>query len=291
MDRLTFHVAAWLRSALARLRAAAGKPFAGLSCPEAQGKRAPALRLGSEASGHMPPEDPRGELPFPSTGIHGHCNRMRLKLLAKGPDSLADAEMLEMLLFFAMPKGDTKPLATALVNRFGSFAAVLAAPQTQLLTMPGLGERGVAALKLVQAAALHLARAEAMDAPLLNNPERLRAYLASAMGREKVEQFRILFLDPRSRLITDEVIGRGTVNHTPVYVREVVKRALEVNATALILAHNHPSGDPTPSRADLEMTAEIREAAAILGIELHDHIVVGNGRQVSFRAEGLLARA
>jgi DNA repair protein RadC len=216
---------------------------------------------------------------------------MREKLLQRGPDALADYEMLEMLLFFAMPKGDTKPLAKALVNRFGSFAAVLAAPQQELLATRGLGEHSVAAIKLVQAAALRLSRAEVMDAPVLNNAERLDAYLAGVMSREKVEQFRVLFLDPKNRLIADEVQGRGTVNHTPVYAREVVKRALELHATALILVHNHPSGDPTPSRGDIEMTAEIGKVTTLLGIVLHDHIIVGNGRSFSFRREGMLARA
>jgi DNA repair protein RadC len=237
------------------------------------------------------PEERRDDLPFPSTGPHGHRQRLRAKLLERGPDALADYELLEMLLFFAMPKGDTKPLAKSLVNRFGSFAAVLAAPQQELLATRGLGEHSVAAIKLVQAAALRLSRAEVMDAPVLNNAERLESYLAGVMSREKVEQFRVLFLDPKNRLIADEVQGRGTVNHTPVYAREVVKRALELHATALILVHNHPSGDPTPSRGDIEMTAEIGKVTTLLGIVLHDHIIIGNGRRFSFRREGMLARA
>ncbi len=233
---------------------------------------------------------PRADgLPFASTGPHGHRHRMREKLLERGPDALADYELLEMLLFFAFRTGDTKPLAKSLINRFGSFAGVLAAPQAALLATRGLGEHSVAAIKLVQAAAHRLARAEAMDGPVLNNAARLEAYLAGVMSREKVEQLRVLFLDPKNRLIADEVQGRGTVNHTPVYAREVVKRALELHATALILVHNHPSGDPTPSRADIEMTAEVREAAGLFGILLHDHIIVGNGRTCSFRAEGLIA--
>jgi DNA repair protein RadC len=233
---------------------------------------------------------PRDDPPFPSLGPHGHRHRMREKLLQRGPDALADYEMLEMLLFFAMPKGDTKPLAKALINAHGSFAAVLAAPQDALLATRGLGEHSVAAIKLVQAAALRLARAEAMDAPVLNNAERLEAYLTGAMSREKVEQSRVLFLDPKNRLIADEVQGRGTVDHTPVYAREVVKRTLELHATALILVHNHPSGDPTPSRGDIEMTAEIKDAAGLFGIVLHDHIIVGRGRIFSFRREGLMPR-
>ncbi len=226
--------------------------------------------------------------PFPSTGPHGHRGRMRDKLLERGPDALADYELLEMLLFFAFKTGDTKPLAKELINRYGSFAAVLAAPPRELLAARGLGPHSVSAIKLVQAAALRLARAEVMERPVLNNWERLVDYLTAALARERVEQVRVLYLDPRNRLIADEAQGKGTVNHTPVYPREVVRRALEVGATALILVHNHPSGDPTPSRADVEMTAEVKAAAAVFGIVLHDHLIVGNGRQTSLRREGLL---
>ncbi|TDH61140.1 JAB domain-containing protein [Dankookia rubra] len=227
-------------------------------------------------------------LPFPSTGPHGHRARMRDKLLERGPDALADYEMLEMLLFLAIPKGDTKPLAKALINRFGSFANVLAAPQQVLLDTRGLGQHSVAALKLVQAAALRLARAEVMEAPVLNKWDRLIDYLTAALARETTEQVRILFLDTKNRLIADEAQARGTVNHTPVYPREVVRRALELHATALILVHNHPSGDPTPSRADIEMTQEIRTAGAVMSIVVHDHIIIGKGRVLSFRQGGLL---
>ena len=221
-------------------------------------------------------------------GHLGHRARMRAKLLAAGPDALLDHELLEMVLFLALPRRDTKPIARALLARFGSFAGTLAAPPQELGTIEGLGEAGMAALKTVQAAALRLARAEVIDRPVLNNWDRLLAYLTAAIARERVEQFRILFLDTRNRLIADEAQARGTVNHTPVYPREVVKRALELQATALILVHNHPSGDPTPSRADLEMTQEIKAAAGSLGIVLHDHLIVGNGRHLSFRREGLL---
>lgn len=225
-------------------------------------------------------------LPFPSTGPHGHRERMREKLLTRGPDALADYELLEMLLFQAMPKGDTKPLAKSLINRFGSFANVLAAPQTELLAIRGLGTHSVSAIKLVEAASLRMQRAEVIGATVLNSSERLNAYLTSAMSRQKIEQFRVLFLDSRNRLLADEAQGKGTVNHTPVYPREVVKRALELHATALILVHNHPSGDPTPSRADREMTQEVKRAAAAIGIALHDHIIVGNGDTFSFRRAG-----
>jgi DNA repair protein RadC len=213
---------------------------------------------------------------------------MRDKLLERGPDALADYEVLEMLLFLAMPKGDTKPLAKALINQHGSFARVMAAPTEALLASRGLGSHSVAALKLVQAAALRMMAAEVREQPVLNNWDRLLGYLHAALAREKVEQFRILFLDPKNRLIADEAQAKGTVNHTPVYPREVVKRALELHATALILVHNHPSGDPTPSRADMEMTTQIRDAAALLEIVVHDHLILGNGRHFSFRQEGLL---
>ena len=195
--------------------------------------------------------------------------------------------MLEIVLF-ALPRRDTKPLARALLSRFGSFARVIAAPAQDLRTVEGLGEAGVAALKSVQAAALRLLRAEVIDQPVLNNWDRLMAYLNAEMSRERVEQFRVLFLDNRNHLLADEAQQRGTVNHTPVYPREVAKRALELHATALILVHNHPSGDPTPSRDDIAMTLQIKAAALALSIVLHDHLVVGNGRWLSFRREGLL---
>ena len=221
-------------------------------------------------------------------GHLGHRARMRQRFLTAGPDALLDHEMLEMLLFLALPRRDTKPIARALLARFGSFANSIAAAPHALAETEGLGEAGIAALKLVQGAALRLARAEVMERPVLSNWDRLIAYLSAALGRERVEQFRVLFLDTRNRLIADESQARGTVNHTPVYPREVVRRALELQATALILVHNHPSGDPTPSRADIEMTREVRLAAEALGIVLHDHLIMGNGRHLSFRRDGLL---
>jgi DNA repair protein RadC len=195
--------------------------------------------------------------------------------------------MLELVLF-ALPRRDTKPLARALLARFGSFARVIAAPAQELLSVEGIGETAVVTLKSVQAAALRLLRADVIDQPVLNNWDRLMEYLNAEMARERVEQFRVLFLDNRNHLIADEAQQRGTVNHTPVYPREVAKRALELHATALILVHNHPSGDPTPSRDDIAMTQQIKAAVGALSIVLHDHIVVGNGRRFSFREEGLL---
>eukprot|EP01037_Dinobryon_pediforme_P010828 gene10828-10908_t len=226
--------------------------------------------------------------PFTSTGPQGHRERMRSRVLTHGAGTLADYELLEMLLFFAFKKGDTKPLAKSLINRFGSFANVLSTSADILLETPSIGPHSTTAFKLVEEAARRLARAEVMTQPVLGNWDRLVDYLTTMMARDKIEQFRILFLDPKNRLIADEAQARGTVNHTPVYPREVVKRALELHATAIILVHNHPSGDPTPSRADVEMTEEIREACGVLGVVLHDHVIIGNGAWLSFRKEGLI---
>jgi DNA repair protein RadC len=226
--------------------------------------------------------------PGPPPGSEGHRARLRARLLTAGPDSLADHEMLEMLLHVALPRRDTKAIAKGLLERHGSFARAIAATPQDLRATEGLGEAGIAALKLAQAAALRLMRAEVLDRQVLNNWDRLMAYLNAALAREKIEQFRVLFLDNRNRLVADEAQGRGTVNHTPVYPREVVKRALELQASALILVHNHPSGDPSPSQDDIAMTQEVKSAATALGITLHDHVIVGNGCWLSFRREGLL---
>lgn len=237
----------------------------------------------------LPGLDPEPEAP-PPPGHLGHRDRMRQKLLAAGPTALLDHELLEMVLFLALPRRDTKPIARDLLRRFGSFANAnaIAAPLPELRQVDHLGEAGAAALKTVQAAALRLAGAELTDRNLLDSWDKLVDYLTANLSRERVEHVHVLYLDTRNRLLADDAQGRGTVNHTPLYPREVVKRALELQATAIILVHNHPSGDPTPSRADLEMTAEVKAAAAVFGIVLHDHLVIGNGRQVSLRREGLL---
>jgi len=218
----------------------------------------------------------------------GHRARLRARLLTAGAASLADHEMLELVLFLALPRRDTKPIGRALLARFGSFANAISAPIADLRTIEGLGEAGAAALLTVRAASLRLIRGELVDRPVLNNWDRLTDYLHAAMARERIEQFRVLFLDSKNRLLADEAQSHGTVNHTPVYPREVVKRALELHAVAIVLAHNHPSGDPTPSRQDIDMTLEVREASRILGVRLHDHVVIGNGRWFSFVQEGLL---
>jgi len=208
-------------------------------------------------------------------------------LLGQRGDALSDAELLDVLLGLVLPV-DPAPLARAVLARFGSFAAAMAAPVRELRGMPGLGTHSIAALKLLHGAALRLARAEVMHQPVLGHWDRLIGYLTAVLARERVEQFRILFLDPADRLLADEAQARGTVNHTPVYPREVVKRALELRAASLILVHNHPSGDPTPSREDLAMTRAVAEALGLLGIRLRDHVIIGNGRWVSFSQEGLL---
>jgi DNA repair protein RadC len=225
---------------------------------------------------------------MPATSMELHRSRVRQKLLSLGPEAMADHELIEMVLFLALPRRDTKPLAYALLKKFGSFSAVISAPDRELRSVDGIGPAGAAALKIVQAAALRLARAEVMGRPVLSNWDALMDYLNAAMAREKIEQFRILFLDNRNRLIADEAQARGTVNHTPVYPREVVRRAIELQASSLILTHNHPSGDPTPSRDDIAMTRQIVEAAKTLSIAVHDHVIVGNGTWLSFRKEGLL---
>jgi DNA repair protein RadC len=224
----------------------------------------------------------------PATSMAGHRARIRNRFLAAGGDAIADHELIEMILFLALPRRDTKPIARDLIARFGSYAAVISASVPELLGIEGLGEAGVAALKIVKTSAERLAKAEVLYRPVLSNWDRLMEYLTAVLAREKIEQFRILFLDNRNRLLADEAQAKGTVNHTPVYPREVVKRALDLHATAIILVHNHPSGDPSPSQDDIEMTAEIKKAAASLGIVLHDHIIIGNGRWISFRKTKLL---
>ena len=221
-------------------------------------------------------------------GAEGHRQRMRQRLLKAGPDSLADHEMLEMILFLALPRRDTKPVVRALLARFRSFGGIVAAPAAELMTIDGLGEAGVAALKLMQASALRVMQKEIASQPVLSSWERLTDYLTAAMGHERVEQFRVLFLDNRNKLIADEIQGHGTINHAPAYPREVIRRCLELHASAVILAHNHPSGEPTPSRDDVVLTNEIVRAASMMGIAVHDHIIVGRGKWLSFRLEKLL---
>jgi DNA repair protein RadC len=219
---------------------------------------------------------------------HGHRDRLRRRLLERGGDSLSDYEILEFLLFGAKPRGDTKPLAKALIAEFGSLARVLTAPPEALEKVAGMGQASIAALKIVPQAAARLAHEEAMAGDVISSWDKLLAYCRQTMAHQPVEQFRLLFLDKRNRLIADEVQQRGTIDHTPVYTREVVKRALELGAAALILVHNHPSGDAEPSAADIAMTEELVSASEKLGIVIHDHLVIGRAGHASFRALGLL---
>jgi len=218
----------------------------------------------------------------------GHRQRLRERFRNGGADALPDYELLEMLLFRALPRRDTKGLAKRLLARFGSFAEVINAPEPRLKEVDGAGDSVVTELKLVRAAALRMMRSEIVQRPALSSWKQVIDYLLAAQSYEHREQFRILFLDKRNRLIADEVQQQGTVDHTPVYVREVVKRALELSATAIILVHNHPSGDPTPSRADIDMTKQIVASAAPLGISVHDHIIVGREGHASLKALRLI---
>ena len=224
----------------------------------------------------------------PPSYIRDHRARLRERFLTGGPDALPDYEMLDLVLFRAIPRRDVKPLARHLLEVFGDFNAVLSAPSSRLTEIDGVGEAVVTELKIVEAAAHRLARSRVLKKHVVSSWDALLQYCQTAMAHREIEQFRVLFLDRKNVLIADEAQARGTVDHVPVYPREVVKRALELNASALILVHNHPSGDPTPSQADIDMTDQIRMAADVMGITLHDHLVIGKSRELSFRAEGLL---
>ena len=220
--------------------------------------------------------------------FHGHRERLRGRFLEAGGQALADYEMLELLLFRAIPRRDVKPLAKDLLKTFGSFAEVIAAPRERLKEIDGLGEAAIAELKIVEAAAQRLLKGRARSEPPLSSWNAVLDYVRAAQAFAEKEQFRILFLDKKNQLIADEVQQQGTVDHTPVYPREVVKRALELSATAVILVHNHPSGDPTPSQADIEMTRQIASAAKPLGITVHDHIIVGRDGHASLKGLRLI---
>jgi DNA repair protein RadC len=219
---------------------------------------------------------------------YGHRERLRGRFREAGPEALADYELLELVLFRAIPQRDVKPLAKKLIATFGSFAEVIAAPETRLKEIKGLGEAAITEIKIVQAAASRLVRGQVKARAVLSSWSSVLDYCRTAMAFSDKEQFRILFLDKRNQLIADEVQQTGTVDHTPVYPREVVKRALELSATAIILVHNHPSGDPTPSRADIQMTQSIVEVAKPLGISVHDHIIVGKDGHTSLKGLRLI---
>lgn len=232
-----------------------------------------------------------GDKPVSKAGkphYHGHRERLRQRFMTGGADALPDYEMLELVLFNANARGDTKPLAKKLIDHFGSFAEVISASPERLNEIKGVGERAVIELKLVQAAALRLSHGAVVTRTPMSSWTAVVDHCRRAMAFNEKEQFRILFLDRKNALIADEVQQEGTVDHTPVYPREIMKRALELSASGVILVHNHPSGDPTPSKPDIEMTRQIVEAAKALGITVHDHLIVGRNGHTSFRSDGLM---
>jgi len=237
------------------------------------------------------PEKPHDRAQEPGAAVphyHGHRERLRQRFRDAGTEALSDYELLELLLFRALPRRDVKPLAKSLLEKFGSFAEVVAAPETRLREVKGLGDAGITELKIVQAAASRFLRGAVTKGPVLSSWSSVLDYCRTAQGFADKEQFRVLFLDKRNRLIADEKQQEGTVDHTPVYPREVVKRALELSATAVVLVHNHPGGDPTPSRADVDMTRRVIEIARGLGIEVHDHIIVGRDGHASMKGLKLI---
>ncbi|MEX3009186.1 DNA repair protein RadC [Hoeflea sp. TYP-13] len=219
---------------------------------------------------------------------HGHRERLRERFQNAGPEALADYELLELLLFRLIPRRDTKPIAKALLDRFGSISEIMGAPVNLLCEVQGIGETVAGDIKVIAALTQRMLRTDIINRPVLASWSAVVEYCKTAMAYERREQFRILFLDKKNTLIADEVQQSGTVDHTPVYPREVVRRALELSATAIILVHNHPSGDPTPSRADVEMTHKIIEAASPLDIAVHDHIIIGRAGHASLKGLALI---
>lgn len=219
---------------------------------------------------------------------HGHRDRLRQRFREAGGSALADYELLELILFQAIPRRDVKPIAKALIDRFGGFAEAIAAPREALARVGGIGEAAIDALKAVQEAAVRFTREQAQARPVLSSGQKVIEYCRARLAFSEVEEFHLLFLDRKNGLIGAEKQARGTVDHTPVYPREVVKRALELGACAILLVHNHPSGDPSPSKADIEMTREIVRAASALGIAVHDHIIVGRNGHTSLKSMGVI---
>ena len=228
---------------------------------------------------------PQGRVP---SYMRDHRKRLRQRFMEGGADALPDYEMLELVLFRAIPRQDVKPLARQLLDSFGDFNGVLSAPLHRLKDIKGVGDAVIQELKIVEAAAHRLARSRVLQRHVISSWDAVLDYCHTTMAHRDTEQFRILFLDRKNVLIADEAQAKGTIDHVPVYPREVVKRALELNAAALILVHNHPSGDPTPSQADIDVTRQIAEAATALEIVLHDHLIIGKSRELSFASEGLL---
>jgi DNA repair protein RadC len=234
----------------------------------------------------MPADDsdtPKKSATAETPHYHGHRERLRERFHSAGPDALSDYELLEMVLFTAQPRRDMKPLAKSLLRKFGSFAETVHAPEARLREVDGMGEASITQLKLIAAAASRIAKGQLQQRTLLSSWNDVIDYCRTSMAFADKEQFRLLFLDKRNQLIADEVQQVGTVDHTPVYPREVIKRALELSATAIVLVHNHPSGDPTPSQADIQMTRAIIDIATPLGISVHDHIIVGRNGHASLK--------
>lgn len=220
--------------------------------------------------------------------IRDHRARLRARFMQGGAGPMPDYELLELVLFRAIPRRDVKPLARALLDQFGDFNGVVSAPTSRLEAVNGVGEAVIVELKIIEAASQRLARARVMQRQVISSWDALLDYCHTTMAHRDTEQFRLFFLDTKNTLIADEAQATGTVDHVPVYPREVVKRALELNASALILVHNHPSGDPTPSEADIVMTQKIKSAVEVMGITLHDHLIIGKSCELSFRSEGYL---
>ena len=220
--------------------------------------------------------------------IADHRQRLRARFMAGGADAMPEYELLELVLFRAIPRRDVKPLARALMDRFGDFNRVITASEQRLRDISGVGDAVVTELKIVEAAAHRMARSKIMQTQVLSSWDALLDYCHTTMAHRETEQFRVLYLDRKNTLIGDEEQAKGTVDHVPVYPREVAKRALEFNASAIILVHNHPSGDPSPSQSDIEMTRRVNAACDALGLTLHDHLIIGKSTELSFRAEGYL---
>ena len=226
--------------------------------------------------------------PEPKPHYHGHRDRLRARFAEKGAESLADYELLELYLFRSIPRRDVKPIAKDLIEKFGNFAEVIAAPIDRLTEVNGISEKIALDLKILRAAATKLGQESILGRPVLSSWSALLDYCRSAMQFEATEQFRVLFLDRKNRLIADEVLGQGTVDRAPVYPREILKRALAHESTAIILTHNHPSGDPTPSQSDIDMTKEIVQACKPIRVAVHDHLIIGRNDVVSFKSLGLM---
>lgn len=224
----------------------------------------------------------------PAPHYTGHRERLRERFRQGGAEAMPDYELMELILFRAIPRRDVKPLAKAIIAKLGGFVEAISASEERLAEVPGLGAAAITEIRLVRAVALRMMQRGVLNAPVLDAWTKVVQYCRAAMGFETREQFRILFLDKRNRLVADEVQGKGTIDHTPVYVREVVRRALELSAAAIVLVHNHPSGDATPSRADIAITKEIITAAKVFGIEVHDHLIITRKEEASLRGLGLV---